>query len=107
MTTIEQEPDIVPRRPLTVAAIAIAVGIAVSAIVAVLLGGRYIPSRGDPALAPRIDRELFEIPTGAERDARAAEARLRRYGWVDRERRIVHVPLDVATEMYLKARGSR
>jgi hypothetical protein len=62
-------------------------------------------------LAPRALASPRERPTeGAERDPAAAERqaapsgaarRLQSYGWSDRERRTVHIPLSRAVELYL------
>jgi hypothetical protein len=107
MIPIEQEPDRVPRGLVRISAAAVAIAIAAS-VGAVLLLARGVVGevvRVDPRPPARIDVQLFDLPTEAERLQRRAEARLQRYGWIDRGRGIVHVPLDVAIELYLQERA--
>lgn len=59
-----------------------------------------------PAEVAEIEAAPFSLPTDAERGADAAQRRLRSYGWVSRERRVVHVPLEVAIEAYLAGRDA-
>ncbi|HWO10864.1 MAG TPA: hypothetical protein VNN80_15325 [Polyangiaceae bacterium] len=78
---------------------------------------RIAPATAAPAALegalprPLTARELPGVPAGGlfERhepavSTRDAPERLKRYGWVDRERRLVHIPIDRAKELYL-ARG--
>ncbi len=106
MMPVEQEPDQVPRGLVRISAIAIAISVAASVGAVVLLGGRNLGEtmRVDSAPPPRIDILPFELETDPERERRAARERLERYGWVDRQRRIIHVPIEVAIESYLAER---
>jgi hypothetical protein len=100
---IEQEPDVVPRSLLTrssmIVAISIAASIGATVILAAPFYGEVAKPFGDPPT--RIDEEHFSERTAEERARAAADQRLDSYGWVDRERGIVHVPLAVAIELYL------
>jgi hypothetical protein len=45
-------------------------------------------------------------PAAAAAGSRAAEQRLKEYGWVDRERGRVHIPIERALELYLAQEGA-
>jgi hypothetical protein len=73
------------------------------------LGGRW--ARAGTA-GERVPPEVNAIETGTFRAQaqgielnRRTEAYLSTYGWVDRNRGIVHVPLDVAFDLYLARQG--
>ena len=51
-----------------------------------------------------VEAQVFARETAAERSARQARARLYSYGWVDRQRGIVHVPVEAAMRLYLDER---
>jgi hypothetical protein len=103
MIEIQQEPDRIPPRVIRTTAIVIAVAIAASIGAAVMLAGPSLGAIAHPAVAgpERLDSQLFREATAAERGYQAADVRLHAYGWVDRSKGIVHVPLDVAIERYL------
>jgi hypothetical protein len=107
MIPIEQEPDRVPRGVVRISAVVVAAGIAASVGATLLLARGSLGEvlRAPPAPPARIDVRLFGLETEAERQYRLADERLRRYGWVDRGRGLVHVPLDVAIELYLEERA--
>jgi hypothetical protein len=107
MIPIEQEPDRVPRGLLRVSAVAVAIGIAASIGATLLLarGSLGEVMRVESRPPARLDARLFGLPTDAELLERRADERLRGYGWVDRGRGIVHVPLDVAIELCLGERA--
>lgn len=104
MIAIDQEPDRVPRRILVQAAIVIGAGIAASVLVTLLLIAPYVGELTRPSekIPGPLDTGLFLLPTEGELERQAAEQRLHSYGWVDRARGIVHVPLEVAIEQYLQ-----
>lgn len=107
-----QEPDVLPWKVL--------VGVMVATIVlSIGLGGwgcavarRLGPSMEGPrpdAVDPlelmrsSLDHELFESePVSAVRRRAAERRRLEAWGWVDRERGIVHMPIDVAISVHLR-----
>jgi len=106
MITIEQEPDRVPHRPLVTSAVVVLVAIAASVAVVILLAGRNLGLALDniatqPTPSARIETEPFAVETASERLQRAAVERLETWGWVDRTAGRIHVPLDVAIEIYL------
>lgn len=109
MTRFEQEQD---RVPIGKVAWATAFVVVVSAL---FVGGAALlstaPARlGQPIQTTtaeevnEIETHTFDQMTAAERQAIAARMRLSSYGWVDRERRIIHIPLEVATDLYLSGR---
>ena len=49
--------------------------------------------------------ELFRGPGAAERLNASQRQKLERFGWVDRERQLVHIPIDLA--MDLEAQGAQ
>lgn len=103
MIPIDQEPDRVPRRVLAQSAIVIGAGIVASIFATLLLIAPYAGEivRPSEKVPGPLDTGLFMVPTEGERERQAAEERLRSYGWVDRARGIVHVPIEVAIEQYL------
>ncbi|MBA3538628.1 MAG: hypothetical protein H0T79_03295 [Deltaproteobacteria bacterium] len=104
---IPSEPDHVRRRPLVQAAIVIVVSIIASILAVVLLAGRQLglaEGRLDPP--ERIDTRVFQLETDAEAAVRASAKHLQSYGWVDKQRQRVHVPIEVALELYLKQEQS-
>jgi hypothetical protein len=60
--------------------------------------------RQPPIEVNEVEAAPFVHPTDAERGAELAQRRLRSYGWVDRTAQRVHVPIDVAFDIYLRAR---
>ena len=99
------DPDRVPTRLVVVASIIVVIAILASIGAAFLVGGHWLREtmRTDEPPA-QIETSVFREQTEAERDRTAAADHLTRYGWVDRDRAIVHVPLEVAIELYLEAR---
>ena len=101
---IEQEPDRVPRGVVRASTLVVAIMILAS-IGAVLLLGRgdlrevLRARKGPPA---RIEETLYIAPTPLELLRGAQLQWLRGYGWVDRQKGIVHVPIEVAAELYLQ-----
>ncbi|MGE0871871.1 MAG: hypothetical protein AB7P03_25160 [Kofleriaceae bacterium] len=105
MIDIHQEPDRVPRRPLMVSFVAVLVAIAACVGVTVLLIGRQLGrlSYDGSMPAAQIDTELYTREAEGEQARRAAHRQLSRWGWIDRRAGTIHVPLDVAIELYLAA----
>lgn len=109
-----QEADVLPWRAL--------VGILVATtVLSFALGGwacsiarRLGPKMGGPepdAVEPvqlvhsSLDRELFQSePTTAAKQRGADRQRLDRWGWVDRDRGIVHMPIEAAIRLHLQGR---
>jgi hypothetical protein len=83
-------------------AVAIAAGVLASEAGRIASFGPATRARPQPTQVNALDTELF---TYGPRAASSAPAeRLRRYGFVDRERQRVHIPIDRAIELYLERR---
>jgi hypothetical protein len=54
-----------------------------------------------------VELRSLQEETASERAVRAARVRLASYGWADREQGRVHVPIDVAMELYLAGQDGR
>ncbi len=113
---VRQDPDRVPGRLVVVAAIVVVVTIAVSVVAVVLMTGelrgklRSNPQGAAweehiPAQVGHVESAPFGDATDAEREALAAREHLASFGWVDRTRGRVHVPIDVAMDLYLQQQG--
>lgn len=103
MTEIEQEPDRLPRGLIRIAALVLAFMIVASVIGTELLGPAELGEtlHMERRASAQIEAVPFVAPTDSELETRRADAQLRTYGWVDRNRGVIHVPLEVATELYL------
>ena len=80
----------------------------IALVVAYLLGG----SHEQPAPPMRSDINGIETSTFATEAQGLAEhrteaQRLSTYGWVDRDKGVIHVPIDVAFELWLAQRGAQ
>lgn len=117
--TEAHEPLDPPRRPiflgaaLTVAGIGLSVGVATFLLhegrghLRLVPGQVAAAAHRIPAEVNEVESAPFSLPTEAEQRAHADHTRLGRYGWVDAERQIVHLPIDVAIDLYLDAEGRR
>jgi hypothetical protein len=114
MIDVRQDPDHVPGRVVVLAAAVVIATIAVSVVaVALMTTGWRDQLRSNPqgagweeripADVSHVEAAAFGRATDAERDAVAARLELTRYGWNDRARGRVHVPIDVAMRLYLEA----
>lgn len=103
MSIIEQEPDRVPPRLVRRAALVLGVMIAGSVGATELLGPNELgeTDRLQDWRAAQIEIAPFQVRGAPEIAARRAALTLQQYGWVDRSRGLIHVPLDVAIEIYL------
>ncbi|MFO7177541.1 MAG: hypothetical protein DIU78_002470 [Pseudomonadota bacterium] len=110
---VEQETDRVDGRLISLIAVVSVVVTGVGVLVAWgLMGGR----EGMVAASPRSaepPRELSQTEMGLFRGEQAvatkvAARRMREsFGWVNRERGVVHIPLERAIELYLERQPSR
>ena len=118
MRNPEQEPDIVPGGKLTGVTIAVVLSIIIGVWVAWGLGSCATRQPGarwttGGAAEPLVRQEpsgVGGVPFVVEAQAlelnRRIEQSLRTYSWVDRDRQIVRVPIEVAFDLYLeRARG--
>jgi len=111
-----QEPESVPAGAIIGAIIGVIVAIGIGGIVAYgIATWRTDELAGDPSAAAEQMRGVppevnamettpFSVEAQGPGSHRVAESHLSSYGWIDREHRIVHVPIDVAFDLYL-ARG--
>jgi hypothetical protein len=106
MIHIDQEPDRVPRRTLEVSAVVIAIGIIASVVATVLVAGADLDEVKPIHTKPpaRFDMQPFELPLDAEIIRAANTASLQTYGWTDRAHDVIHIPIAVATELYIAGR---
>jgi hypothetical protein len=123
VTGWKQQPDVVPGR--AIAAVIAAAMVATAVGVAIAWGladcgrgaGSGVAEPGAPDRAPArparmpsevsaVETTLFDERAQGLEDRAAAEAWLSSYGWVDRERGIVHIPIDAAIDLYLRRRAA-
>ncbi len=113
-----QETDLVPGRRIAAATIGAVIATAAGVLIAYGVGDcastdattRWMS--GSPPAMPReinaMETAVFAVEAQGVEANQRAEAHLASYGWVDEERGIIHVPIDVAFDLYLAgARGAR
>jgi hypothetical protein len=116
MSEWKQEPDVVPARPIVAALIAALIATALGTAIAWRLAdcsgpahdrsaGAAHPHNRVPPEVSAVETTQFEERAQGLEDRRAAEAWLSSFGWVDRERRIVHIPIESAIDLYLRRHG--
>ena len=111
---VRQEEDRVPGG--RIAAVAVVIGV-VSAIYVLVAwgidacrteslgpGGAAVPVQV-PEEVNAMETTLFDDTSPSELDHARERDRLGRFGWVDAEAGIAHVPIDVAIDMYLELHG--
>jgi hypothetical protein len=105
MIHIDQEIDQVPPRIIRRSALIVTIAIIVSIGATVLLEGGHVVDSVviDTTRPERIETTPFPLASEAEKMRAAAELRLDTYGWADRARATIHVPLEVAIDQYLGA----
>ena len=54
-----------------------------------------------------VDQPPFETLRAAERTRNSEVERLSSYGWVDRDKGVIHVPIDKAIEQYVAEKGKK
>ncbi|MCW5808601.1 MAG: hypothetical protein KIT31_39990, partial [Deltaproteobacteria bacterium] len=107
-----QEPDVVNRHAIAMSGIGVTVAIAVGVVVVFLLAGsstRELAAggatrRGLPTEVSNVELAPFEAEAQGLEGNQYATHFLDTFGWVDRERGIVHVPIDTAIRLYLTRR---
>jgi hypothetical protein len=103
MIEIDQEQDRVPLKPVRWSGVIVTAAIALSVVATIVLAFRQLRSEPIAERRPtQIESTLFDEPTEAEQLRFQAELQLDIYGWVDRSRGLIHVPLDVAIDHYLQ-----
>lgn len=122
MIVISQEPEVVPARPLLLWLAVTALVTALSAALAWVLS--YAPQPGirldtgprtlgirsveaTPGELRGSNAAPYFAETEAERAAKNARTRLTSYGFTQRARGRIHIPLRVAEDLYLSSRRSQ
>lgn len=104
-----QEADIIPGRTIAGVGIGVIVAIVIGALAAYLidacrtheLGYESIPHETMPAEVNAMETTVFASEAqGIESHGRAEQV-LASYGWVDRDKQLVRVPIEVAFELLL------
>ncbi|HET8936058.1 MAG TPA: hypothetical protein VFN67_21575 [Polyangiales bacterium] len=103
-----------PVATLSITAWVVLFGVLLSVVAALLLFARNRtltqaesatePTRPEPEVS-HVRSELFRAPGAAERLNAQQRQKLAQFGWVDRERQLVHIPIDLA--MDLEAQGAQ
>lgn len=107
-----QEPDVLPGRTLAGVGLGVIVATGLGVMFALLLGRcrshelghAWVPPLARPEITGEIDTmetRPFSVEAQGLEATRLAERHLHSYGWIDRDRQIVHLPIDVAIELYL------
>jgi hypothetical protein len=119
-----QEPNLVPSNLVVAAILGVVAAIAIGCLGASAIASRRsaaqrsnprapgarlrgVPPEVVPPEVNAIETVPFSIEAQGLASHRLAEAWLSGYGWIDRGRRIVRVPIDVAFEVYLASQGPR
>jgi|GEM_PF-6301305 len=107
MNEIEQDTQ-APFRAPVVRSTVVVLGVILASVLVVLgslvwLRGHTHATERDawrrvPDQVSALELKGFVTPPALAKD----RARLRQFGWVDRKKHLVHVPIDVAMELYLK-----
>jgi len=113
-----QEPDLIASNAVVASILGVIAAIAIGCVIAQgIAGWRTAALRGDPSAAAErmqgippevvppevnaIETLPFSVDAQGLASHQLAEAQLSGYGWVDRGRRILHVPIEVAFDVYL------
>jgi hypothetical protein len=113
-----QEPNLVPSNLVVAAILAVIAAIAIGCVIAQGIATwrtaeqrsnprapavrlRGVPPEVVPPEVNAMETLPFSVEAQGLASHRIAEAWLSGYGWIDRGRRIIHVPIDVAFDAYL------
>ena len=106
-----QEPDVLPGRTVTGVGVGVVLATVAGVLIATGIGrcrSRQLGHAWVPVPVPQITGDINAVetrPFSVEAQGLAAhqreETRLHSYGWSDRAHQLVHVPIDVAIDLYL------
>jgi hypothetical protein len=113
-----QEPDLIPSNLVIASMLGVIAAIAIGCVVAQAIATWRTAEQGSNPRAPAerlrgvppevvppevnaIETLPFRVEAQGLTSHRIAEVRLSGYGWIDRGRRIIHIPIDVAFDAYL------
>jgi len=110
--TDQQEADVVESRSVLVVMAGVIVATVIGVWIAWLLLGRGEEQVEGARRGAGIPPEVSAMETGTFSDRaqglethQAAERWLSAYGWVDRDRGLVHIPIETAMKLYLERQG--
>lgn len=118
-----QEPNLIPSNVVVASTLGVIVAIVIGCVIAhgiatwrtAALGSnprapaerlRGVPPEVVPPDVNAIETLPFSVEAQGLASHQVAEAWLSGYGWVDRGRRIIHIPIDAAFDVYLARLGS-
>ena len=116
MTDVRQEPDLLPGKKVTTVLVGLIVIVVIGYVAAFLLGDcrarelgappdrRVTEAERIPAEVNAMETTIFDEEAQGLEDQEVATERLDSYGWVDRERGLVHIPIEQAFDVYLERR---
>jgi len=106
-----QEPDVLPGRAIAGVGVGVVLATAVGVLIAMgigrcrsrQLGHEWVPVPGPPITGDvnAIETRPFSVEAQGLDEHQREDNRLHGYGWIDRAHQIVHVPIDVAIDLYL------
>lgn len=111
-----QEPDVLPGRAITGVGLGVVLATALGVVSVFAIGrcrSRELGEDWVPTVRPQItgadvnaiETAPFSVEAQGLDEHRREDARLGAYGWIDRAHHIVHVPIDVAIELYVQQQG--
>jgi len=105
-----QEPELLPMRKLIAVAVVASIVFTVATLWSIQIlhreGGMTEPQQSLPtpseigrAEIGIVEQRLFELQLEAQRKRQEQLKRLNSYGWVDRQKGLIHLPIDRAIEL--------
>ena len=101
-----QEADAISGGFVARIALGVVVTMACALVVAFLLGGSHRqPTQALPPDINGIETSTFATEAQGLAEHRSEEHQLSTYGWIDRDKRVIHVPITVAFDLWLAQHG--
>jgi hypothetical protein len=101
-----QEADAISGGFIARVALGVVTTMAVALVVAYLLGGSHRhPAPVVPSDINGIEMSSFATEAQGLAEHHREERQLATYGWIDRDKRVIHVPIDVAFDLWLAQHG--